>query len=120
MATEQDYDDIIAPMLADVANRCNKLGMSLIARVEWEPGETGITQIGPMNSAGQWLTQMAAHSHGNIDKLCFTAIKTKDVSQSIFLASYGRTETAQKRPTATETNVNEQRTYGDGETNKAG
>jgi hypothetical protein len=90
MATEQEYDEIIAPMLADVAKRCNEMGMSLIARVEWEPGESGITQIGPMNSAGQWLTQMAAHSHGNIDKLCFTAIKTKDVSQSIILHNYSQ------------------------------
>jgi hypothetical protein len=109
MATEEQYDEIIAPMMLAVAKRCEELGMSLIARIEWEPGESGITQIGDMNSAGQWLTQMAAHSHGNIDKLCLIAVKTKDVSASMFLHSYVRTETAQKQPAASETNVNETR-----------
>ena len=88
MSTEQEYDDIIAPMLADVAKKCAELGMSLIARVEWEPGESGITQIGTMTSAGQSLTQIAAHSHGNVDSMCLHLIKTRDVSASIFLHSY--------------------------------
>lgn len=86
--SEREYDEIIAPMLLAVAKRCEELGMSLIARVEWEPGESGITQIGPMTSSGQWLTLYAAHSHGNIDKLCLTAIHEKDVSASLFLHSY--------------------------------
>jgi hypothetical protein len=87
--SEKDYDDIVAPMLADVARKCQELGMSLIARVEWAPGESGITQIGDLGaSAGQWLTQYAAHSHGNVDKLCLSLIKQKDVSQSIFLSRH--------------------------------
>lgn len=89
MATEQEYDDIIAPMLAQVAERAAELGMSLLARVEWEPGESGITQIGPMNAIGQKMTQYAAHSHGNIDKMLLSLIKSGvDFSQSIFLHSY--------------------------------
>ena len=87
MATEQEYDDIIAPLLAEVARRCHDLGMSLIARVEWEPGETGITQIGvgPESGIGQRLAHLAMHCDGNIDQLCMEAAKRFDVSQSIFL-----------------------------------
>ncbi|MUO85555.1 hypothetical protein [Agrobacterium vitis] len=88
MATEQEYDDIIAPMLADVARKAAELGMSLIARVEWDPGESGITQIGPMDqSIGQRMTQFAAHSHGNIDKMLLSMQRAGiDFSQSIILS----------------------------------
>lgn len=87
MATEQEYDDIIAPMLAEVANKAKELGMSLIARVEWEPGESGITQIGPMGiSIGQRMAWFAAHSHGNIDKMILSMRHAGiDFSQSAFL-----------------------------------
>lgn len=85
-------EEIDAPMLLEVARECEELGISLIARVEWEPGESGITQTGStsFHSIGQYLTQIAAHSHGNIDKLCLTLLKNRDVSQSIFLASYAQ------------------------------
>jgi len=85
MATEQEYDDIIAPMLADVAKRCQELGMNLIARVEWEPGESGITKIGIGSDAGigQKLTELAAHSHGNLDTIVIEAIRRYDCSQTI-------------------------------------
>lgn len=90
MATEQEYDEIIAPMLADVAKRCSELGMSLIARVEWEPDEVGITQIGidKNSGVGQQLTQIAAHSKGNIDALCVNALRRFDCSQSVVLHDY--------------------------------
>ena len=58
MATEQQYDEIVAPLLAEAAKKAHELGMSLIARVEWEPGESGITQIGDLSSIGQFMTQM--------------------------------------------------------------
>lgn len=88
MATEREYDEIIAPMLLDVVKRCEELGMSLIARVEWEPGESGITQFNPTSSIGQTLTFYAAHSHGNVDKFCLSLIKHADVSQSAFLSPH--------------------------------
>lgn len=90
MATEQQYDEIIAPMMLEIAKKCEELGMSLIARIEWEPGESGITQTGSFASVGQYLTHIAAHSHGNIDKLCLTLLKNRDVSQSIFLHGYAK------------------------------
>lgn len=89
MATEQEYDDIIAPMLAEVAEKADELGMSLIARVEWQPGESGITQIGKMTGVGQIMTQYAAHSHGNIDKMILSMQRAGiDLSQSIYLHSF--------------------------------
>lgn len=90
MATEQEYDEIIAPMLLEVAKKAKELGMSLVARVEWEPGESGITQIGDLSSIGQLLTHAAAHSHGNIDALCLHLIKTCNVEQSMFLHNHNR------------------------------
>ena len=85
MATEQEYDDIVAPMLAEAAEKCRELGMSLIARVEWEPGESGITQmgIGPESGIGQKMAQLACHCHGNLDQFNIEAIKRFDVSQTI-------------------------------------
>jgi hypothetical protein len=90
MATEQEYDEIIAPMLAEVARKVSELGMNLIARVEWEPGESGITQIGDLSSIGQFMTHAAAHSHGNIDKMCLHLIKHRNVDQSMFLHSHNQ------------------------------
>lgn len=90
MGTEQEYDDIIAPMLADVAAKCKELGMSLIARVEWEPDEGGITQIGISKDSGvsQRLAQIGVHARGNIDTVCIQALKNFDCSQSMFLNKF--------------------------------
>jgi len=86
MATEQEYDEVIAPKLAEVAKLCTEMGMSIIARVEWQPGESGITQVVPEGAGiGQKMTQLAAHSHGNVDKFCIEMVKRFDVSQSLFL-----------------------------------
>lgn len=87
MATEAEYDEIIAPMLAAVAERCKELGMSLIAQVEWQPGETGITQIniGPTAGIGQKMAWLAAHAHGNVDLFCMEMMKRFDCSQSAVL-----------------------------------
>lgn len=90
MATEQEYDDIIAPMLAEVAEKAAILGMTLVARVEWEPGEAGITQIGPQDiSIGQRMAWFAAHSQGNIDKMLLSMQRAGiDFSQSIYLHTF--------------------------------
>lgn len=90
MGTEAEYDEIIAPMLMEVASKAKDLGMSMIARVEWQPGESGITQIGDLGSIGQFMTHAAAHSHGNIDKMCLNLISNRDVSHSVFLHQYNR------------------------------
>lgn len=89
--TERQYDEIIAPMLLAVAKRCEELGMSIVARVEWAPGESGITQNGIDGaSIDQKLTHLAAHSHGNIDGMLIAAIKNFDCSQSVMLRNLVR------------------------------
>lgn len=86
---EKKYDEIIAPMLLAVADKCKELGMAMIARVEWEPGECGITQMGDNDrSGGQRLAYMAAFSRGNIDFLCMSLLKVKGADQSVFLAPF--------------------------------
>ena len=92
MATEQEYDEIVAPMLALVAERCQELGMSMITRVEWEPGESGITKIGigAESGIGQKLAELAVHSHGNLDTLVIEALKRFDCSKTIVGNIMGR------------------------------
>jgi hypothetical protein len=86
LGTEKQYDEIIAPMLRDVAMKCDEMGMALVARVEWKPDESGITQIGNLEaSPAQRITHLAAHANGNIDALCLAILRQFDVSQSIFL-----------------------------------
>ena len=93
MATEEEYDEIIAPMLAKVAERCKELGMSITARVEWEPGEAGITSIGvgPDSGIAQRLAWYAAMSCGNLDSMIIRMKKDGiDMSQTIVGSMFER------------------------------
>ena len=85
MGTEAEYDKEIAPALADVARRCDELGMSMICRVEWEDGEAGITRIGisETSSIGQKLAYIAVHCRGNLDNLIISAFKNFDCSKTL-------------------------------------
>jgi len=89
MATEQQYDEIVAPLLAEAAKKADELGMSLIARCEWEPGEAGITRVGnPKSSAAQYLAWYAVHAKGNFDGVGMAMLREYDCSASVFLAQY--------------------------------
>lgn len=89
MATEQEYDEHIAPLLLEIAKKCSDLGMAIVARVEWEPGKAGVTQMGNNAwSVAQRLTQLAALCHGNIDNVCIHLMREFDVSQSAILYKY--------------------------------
>lgn len=92
MATEQEYDEFIAPALAKVAEQCRAFGMPFVARVEYgEKGDEycGVTQIGNDEATvSQRLTQLAAHCGGNIDTLNIEAMKRFDCSQSIVLRRF--------------------------------
>lgn len=91
MTREEQYDEIVAPLLSEAARKAGELGMSLIARVEWEPGEAGITRIGdPKSSVAQFMTWQAAHSKGNIDGMLLNLIREYDVSASIFLHDHNK------------------------------
>lgn len=63
--------------------------MVMVAIVEWEPGESGITQIGDNKwSGGQMLAWYAAHARGNVDSLCMNLLKENGAQESIFLAPF--------------------------------
>lgn len=100
--TEQEYDEIIAPMLLDVAKKVKELDGNIVARVEWAPDQAAITADGNMKTAGiaQYMTYVAAMSRGNIDGMLLALIRDKDVSQSIFLHSHNKNGAASRADTA--------------------
>lgn len=68
--SEKIYDEEIAPELLKLANRCRELGMSFIAQVEFEHGETGRTDSEcPGASCKQKIVHWAARAEGNVDRL---------------------------------------------------
>jgi nicotinamidase-related amidase len=70
MTNEAFYDQEIAPALAALAERCRERGLSIIAMVEWEPGEGGRTvSIQPGSSFGIRLAEAAMQANGNVDSL---------------------------------------------------
>lgn len=91
MATEAEYDDVIAPMLKAVAERCQEFGMAIVARVEFDGSDgektCGVTQVGNDEATvSQRMTQIAAHCGGNFDALGIEMKKRFDCSASIFLS----------------------------------
>ncbi|WP_439398758.1 hypothetical protein ACRQ5Q_15280 [Bradyrhizobium sp. PMVTL-01] len=65
---EAFYDAEIAPVLKDLAKKCQDNGLSLVAQVEWEPGETGRTvAIVEKSSFGIRMAEAAMRSNGNVD-----------------------------------------------------
>lgn len=93
--TEQEYDEQIAPMLAEVAKKVSAMGGSMVARVEWAKDEAGITHIGitEQSGVGQQLTDLAALCRGNFDLLCIEAGKRFDLSQTVYKAVVDRMST---------------------------
>lgn len=85
-APEKVYDDEIAPMLRAVVERCQKLGLHMVAHVEWSDGGTGITQWVPEGASVQMrMTQLAAHAHGNFDGLAISMLRNFDCKASMVL-----------------------------------
>lgn len=73
---EAFYDAEIAPALADMARRCQDRGLSFLAVVEWEPGETGRTYIQAEESGyGIRLAETAARAGNNVDALIMAIMK---------------------------------------------
>lgn len=82
MTNEEIYDTEIAPELLKLAKRCESLGMSFIASVEYDAANGGIGRTDfqmpdekDKLSAAQRLTHWAARSQGNLDRLLFTCDK---------------------------------------------
>jgi hypothetical protein len=73
---ENFYDQHIAPKLAELGKQCQERGMSFIAMVEYDPGETGQTVMLPVGSSYQIrLAETAMRCHGNVDLLWNAIVK---------------------------------------------
>jgi hypothetical protein len=73
---ETFYDEQIAPVLLDLAKKCQDNGLSIAAMVEWDPGETGRTAALAGNSGfGIRMVEMAMRCHGNVDSLIMGLMK---------------------------------------------
>lgn len=73
---ERFYDNFIAPRLHQLAEECKQRGMSFVANVEYDPGDTASTILLTENSGYHArLMCAAAESAGNIDSLIFAIMK---------------------------------------------
>jgi hypothetical protein len=73
---EDFYDREVAPVLMDLAKKCQDNGLSIAAMVEWEPGETGRTAaLSADASFGIRMVEAAMQARGNVDSLIFAIQK---------------------------------------------
>lgn len=73
---EAFYDSQIAPVLMDLASKCQDNGLSIAAMVEWDPGETGRTAAITAGAGyGIRMAEAAMRSHGNADTLIMALMK---------------------------------------------
>jgi len=89
---EKIYDEEISPVLAQIGRRCRELGFSFVARVEWEPGDSGNTGfLAPNASIKQKLADWAARADGNVDALLLAVERhaRKSGHSSVYLKALG-------------------------------
>lgn len=73
---EKFYDREVAPALLALAKKCEDNGLSIVAKVEWEPGETGTTAtIRDGAGFGLHLTHWAATANSNVDSLIMACMR---------------------------------------------
>lgn len=75
---EAIYDAEIAPELARLAKRCEDVGMSFVAEVEWNPAEQGggrTIALAEGSSFGVRLVELACRCMGNVDALITAILK---------------------------------------------
>lgn len=74
--SEQFYDDEIAPVLAELAEKCRDNGLSLVAVCEYAEDQIGRTSIMQQStSAAMRLAMYGALARGNVDDLVGMLIK---------------------------------------------
>lgn len=70
---EKIYDEEIAPQLLALARRCNALGISFLATVEYRPDCIARTDFQTEDCGlAQLLVHWAARCQGNVDRLFMT------------------------------------------------
>lgn len=93
MAEKEDfYDSEIAPALMALAKKCEDRGLSFLAVVEWEKGETGRTlSMQPGSGVEFRMAEVGARAQGNVDALIFALMKygREHGHSSICLAGLG-------------------------------
>jgi hypothetical protein len=73
---EQFYDDHIAPVLLELAGKCNERGLSFLAFVEYDQNKTARTSQF-MKDAGleMWMVAMMMQSAPNLDSFMINFMK---------------------------------------------
>ena len=87
---EAIYDAEIAPELSRLAARCQDVGMSMVAEVEWDASEAagGMTvTLAEGSSFAMRLIKLACEVRGNIDGLIIELRKSNvpGLDQSLFM-----------------------------------
>lgn len=73
---EAFYDAEIAPALLALGKKCQDNGLSIVAEVEWLPGEGGTTATLQSGSGvGIRLVHLAAKARGNVDALILALMR---------------------------------------------
>ncbi len=73
---EQYYDNEVAPVLLELSRKCQSNGLSIVAQVEWWPGETGTTAaIVEGAGVGIRIAHLGMQVHGNVDSLILALMK---------------------------------------------
>lgn len=68
MSNEEWYDADVAPVLRDLADACKARGMSMLAVVEWAPGDGGRTwATGGQAGIGIRMLETMARTGDNLD-----------------------------------------------------
>lgn len=94
--SEKIYDEEIAPMLMQVGKRCEDLGLSMVAVVEYEYDKRGTTRtIAEDAGLAMRIVSMAASAGQNVDSLMIGILrycKANDIptDSSMFLARWGK------------------------------
>lgn len=88
--TEEWYDDVIAPKLAEVAALCQAQGCALVAVVEYAPEKRGSTLLTPPGSGTAMVLLRHLDKCGdNIDGFLLGILRSDiDVSRSVFLSRW--------------------------------
>lgn len=73
---EKFYDSEIAPILLQLAGKCQDNGLSIAAIVEWDPGETGRTAaLAEGSGFGIRMAEMAMRAGNNVDSMIMGLMK---------------------------------------------
>ncbi len=76
---EAFYDAEVAPVLLELAKKCQDNGLPFVAAVEWSPEDRGITATVPDGSSiTMVMTGMAARCKDNFDALVMGVLRHCD------------------------------------------